>query len=520
MKALLMHPDRDFGVIPEPQRYRREPKPELPWHERELINDLELNTLFVAMAGDDEFLLDVARAALLSNLQNDVDTILYRQEILHDCLKNAEAVRELYALAVEAIEAKQASYFGIFTRSPGGILSSSVELLKKFMGILRKLKGIGDLRATQFESRGFGTLFAMLQMELGDEYFATVQNHLKELKFSGGVLLSAELGNGNEGTNYVLRERRDKTPNWIKRLLGDPSHGFTFHLHPRDEAGARALSELQDRGMNLVANAAAQSTEHILSFFQMLKTELGFYVCCLNLRDRLAQVGAETCLPQPKPVGTRVLHFNKLYDVCLALSMGKSIVGNSIDANNKDVVIITGANRGGKSTFLRAIGLAQMMTQCGMFVGAESYVGSCVCSLFTHYKREEDPSMKQGKLDEELSRMSDIVDVIAPNALVLFNESFAATNEREGSEIARQVVRALLEARVRIFFVTHLYEFARSLWRDKRDNTLFLRAEREPNGQRTFKLLQGEPLETSFGADLYEEIFEGEKENRNAITTE
>ncbi len=507
MKALLMHPDRDFGVIPEPPPYRREAKPELPWYERELIKDLELNTVLVAMAGDDEFLFDVARTTLLSGLQNDADTILYRQEILQDCVKNPALIRELYDLAVQAIEAKRTSYFGIFNRSPGGILSSSVELLKKFMGILRKLKSIADLHAGRLESIGFTNLFAMLRSELSDEYFVSVQHHLKELRFSGGALLSAELGPRNEGTNYVLRERRDKTPNWIKRLLGKPAFGYTFHLHPRDEAGARAISELQDHGINLVANAVAQSTEHILSFFQMLKTELGFYVCGLNLHDRLAEIDAPMCVPQPKPICTRLLHFNGLYDVCLALSMGRSIVGNSIEADNKDVVIITGANRGGKSTFLRAIGLAQMMMQAGVFVGAESYVGSCVQSLFTHYKREEDPSMKKGKFDEELSRMSTIVDAIAPNAMLLFNESFAATNEREGSEIARQVVCALLQARVRVFFVTHLYEFARGLWGDKRDNALFIRAERQADGQRTFKLAPGEPLQTSFGADLYEEIF-------------
>lgn len=520
MKALLMHPHRDFGVIPEPQPYRREPQPELPWYDRDLIKDLELDTLLGAMAGSDEFLLRVARTALLSGLQNDVDTIQYRQEIVKDCLKNPVVIRELYGLAVEAIEAKRTSYFGIFTRSPGGILSSSVDLLKKFMGILRKLKSIADLHFGQFESRGFTTLFAVVQTELNDEYFACVQNHLTELRFKGGVLMSAELGKRNEGTNYVLRERRDKTPNWIKLLLGKPAPGYTFYIHPRDEAGARALSELQDQGINLVANAAAQSTEHILSFFQMLKTELGFYVCCLNLHDRLAEIGAPICIPQPEPVCTSVLHFNELYDVCLAVSMGRSVVGNSIDADNKDVVIITGANRGGKSTFLRSIGLAQMMMQCGMFVGAESYEGELCAALFTHYKREEDPTMKKGKLDEELSRMSDIGEVISPKAILLFNESFAATNEREGSEIARQVVRALLEKGVRIFFVTHLYEFARSLWEQKANNALFLRAERQADRRRTFKLFPAEPLQTSFGADLYEQIFGRVVEERDKIPCE
>jgi len=60
----------------------------------------------------------------------------------------------------------------------------------------------------------------------------------------------------------------------------------------------------------------------------------------------------------------------------------------------------TGANRGGKSTLLRSVGLAQLMMQCGMFVAA-SWLRSSVCdSVFTHFRREEDAEMKSGKLDE------------------------------------------------------------------------------------------------------------------------
>ena len=103
--------------------------------------------------------------------------------------------------------------------------------------------------------------------------------------------------------------------------------------------------------------------------------------------------------------------------------------------------------------------------------------------------------------------MSEIVDSVTPHSIVLFNESFAATNEREGSEIARQIVRALLEAGVRVFFVTHLFDLAHSLYLQKAAAALFLRAERQAGGQRTFRIAEGEPLPTSYGPDLYERIF-------------
>jgi MutS domain V len=496
MKALLMHQDRDFDFTRE-----------LPRHERALTQDLELNTLLGAMAGGDDFLFNVARQAIFSGVSNDLDAISYRQEILKDCLKQPAAVRELHALAVEAIEEKRKQFMSFFSNYPAGTLSSAVDSLRMFMSVLKRLKLIADTRAGQFESRGFTAFFAMLRKEFSDEYFAIIQNHLRELKFRGGVLVSAELGDGNQGSNCVLRQPQRGRPNWLMRLLGKGQPSYTFHLHPRDDAGARIFGEMRDRGINLVANALAQSTDHILSFFQMLRTELGFYVGCLNLREKLASRSVPVTLPQPHAAGERKCRFSGLHDACLALTTEEKVVSNTIDADGKNIVIITGANQGGKSSFLRSIGLAQLMMQSGMFVAAESFAGELCAGLFTHYKREEDATKKSGKLDEELGRMSDIVAAVVPNSIVLFNESFGSTNEREGSEIARQIVAALVERHIKVFFVTHLYEFAHGLFENKREDSIFLRAERRTDGTRTFKLVEGEPLETSFGEDLYAKVF-------------
>jgi DNA mismatch repair ATPase MutS len=497
MKALLMCRDQDFDL-----------QCKLPWNEQALTQDLELNTLFNAMALGDMFLYEVAKKSILCGLNNDVNTILYRQYILKDCMKNTSIVRDMYDIAVEAIEGeKKALFFSFFFKYPGSMLNRSIEVLQMFVGMLKKLKNIADGRADRFESEGFTALFSMLKRELSDEYFASVQNHLKELKFREGVLISAELGKGNKGTDYVLRRIENRKQGWVRRIFGKKPPGYSLSIADRDESGARALSELRDRGINLVANALVQSADHILSFFVMLRTELAFYVGCLNLHEKLSRMGGHLSFPLSMSPVEQKHSFQGLYDVCLALTMQEKTVGNDVNADNKSLVIITGANQGGKSTFLRSIGLSQLMMQCGMFVPAESFCSGVCDGLFTHYKREEDTAMKSGKLDEELGRMSDIVDNIMPNSLLLFNESFAATNEREGSEIARQITCALLEKRIKIFFVTHLYEFAHSFYDKKMENHLFLRAERKADGGRTFKLVEGEPLETSYGEDLYKKIF-------------
>jgi DNA mismatch repair ATPase MutS len=495
MKALLLYPDRDFNLDAAP-----------PEHAQALIQDLELETLLDAMASGDAFLLEVAKKVLLAGV-GDLETIRYRQGIMRDCLRHSSIVVEVYNIAVEAIAKEKKEYWSLFSRYPGAILSRAVNVLQMFVGMLKKLRRLADEHADKFESEGFTTLFAMLRKELDDDYFAAIDEHLRQLQFRDGVLLSAELGKGNKGRNYVLRKSKEPRQSWIGRRLWPMARGFTFHIHPRDESGARALSELRDQGVNLVANALAQSTDHILGFFTMLRIELAFYVACLNLNRQLAEKGMSVSFPVPAPPEERRHSGRGLYDVCLALTMERRVVANDLEADGKDLVIVTGPNQGGKSTFLRSIGLAQIMMQCGMFVPAESFHANiCVC-LFTHYKREEDATMKSGKFDEELARMSEIVDRTEPNAMVLFNESFAATNEREGAEIANQIVSALLDEGIKIFFVTHLFEFARGLHDKKMKNALFLRAERQADGQRTFKIVEGEPLPTSYGKDLYDRIF-------------
>jgi DNA mismatch repair ATPase MutS len=496
MKAYLMFRDQDFDL-----------EHPLPVNEKALVQDLELSTLFNTMARGDRFLLDIARKAVLSGT-DEIDTILYRQNILKDCLRFPSVIREIYQIPIEAMENKRQHWMGIFTYYPSGVLSGALELMNMFVGLLRRLKGIADTFSHEFESEGFRRFFAMIQKELDDDYFAIVENHLKELKFRDGVLISADLGQGNEGTNYILR--KPKNLKWWKDILNRKNPTYFFYISDRDDAGARALGELRDTGINLVANALAQSADHIDNFFKMLQIELAFYVGCLNLHEQLAQWESPICFPSPAPPAERRHAFHGLYDICLALTMKQKVVGNDVNADHKDLVMITGANQGGKSTFLRSIGLAQLMMQCGMFVPASDFSANLSTGIFTHYKREEDATMKSGKLDEELSRMSDIADHVSPNSMVLFNESFAATNEREGSEIGRQITNALLERKIKVFFVTHQYELAHSFYERAMENVIFLRAERKSGGKRTFKLFESEPLQTSFGEDVYHAVFQNE----------
>jgi hypothetical protein len=526
MKVHLLYPDRDFDwpwalqataereSARTGRRYHRsptfDPQAGLPWNADDLTGDLALDTVVEAMARGDDMVFVVSRRVILAGVSGDLPTIRYRQGILRDALANPAIIRELYAIAVEANEKRGSSYLGYLSRFPDSVLRDAIETLSILLDYLGRLRRVADLHAHRFVSDGWKAFFAMLERDLDDPYLTNIASHLAVLKCPDGELLSAGLGPANKGRDYVLHRmphRKRTWWDWWAGLFEEKEAVYRFELSPRDEAGAQALQQLRNRGLSLAANALGQAADHVRNFFSMLRAELAFYVGCLNLHERLTEKGEPVCLPVPVAAGERRLSCRGLYDIGLSLTIDRRVVGNDVKADGKGLVVITGPNSGGKSTFLRSVGLAQLMMQAGMFVGAEAFCSSLCHGLFTHYKREEDTTMTRGKFDEELGRMSDIVDHVGWNSMVLFNEPFAATNEREGSEIGRQVIAALLEKGIRVLCVTHIYELARSFHGSDRDGVLFLRAAREVDGVRTFKMIEGEPLPTSFGQDLYKTIF-------------
>ena len=110
MKVYLMFPDRDF-----------DPARSLPANADALIADLGLDTLIAAMATGDKLVGDVARVALLTSTEADVDLVRYRQAVLDDCLANPRVVKEIYAVAGAALEAERKQSWH-WADSPSSIL--------------------------------------------------------------------------------------------------------------------------------------------------------------------------------------------------------------------------------------------------------------------------------------------------------------------------------------------------------------------------------------------------------------
>lgn len=496
MKAHLMFPGKDFDS-----------QADLAPNKDNLVQDLEMETVFASMAGGDEFLHKVIVSALLNCCVNDKTTINWRQDILQDCLAHEDAIRALYEITLEPVQIRRSMFLISGSRHPSLMLSDGRRTLESLHGVLYKLYSFGEREKEKFKSEGLRNLCNMFIDQLAPNYLSEMKSHLDSLHFNNGLLFSANLGVGNTGKDFVPRFFAPERWSWLKGWFGDTPAHYRFVLDPRDESGARELSELRDQVLKNIASSTLQASKHVDSFFNMLRTELAFYIGCLNLRKILADKNCPTCMPQISDIPC-TLQFEDLRDPSLSLTLDKPATGNDLRVPETPLVMITGANQGGKSTFLRSLGLSRLMLQAGMFVTAKIYMADLRDGIFTHYRRREDKDLNSGKFDEELRRMNDIVMMLDKSPFILFNESFAATNEREGSEVARQIIAALTESGAHVIFVTHMYALAEDFDNQNTLKACFLRPERDDNGQRSFKILLGKPQTTSFGKDLYKQIFQ------------
>lgn len=512
-----------------------------------IVQDLGLNTLFMAAAKElekengkvklvqeaDAFIAETMKQVMTVPLMTE-EEISYRQAVLKDCLEDEALICQLYELSAKILErwdklGRRAVKRG-GNRSFAGSLVTEIHVLQLFLDSLEGLKKI--LESHPFHSEGFLGLKRRLDEEFDAGFSEDLRRILADVAFFANekehkenisgrkvnkprIVLGCGIGEGLKLDGFKLEEldtemRWRMNPNGTIGRMQDYWSSLTTNSVSvqKDIALSQGADYMEQQVVSYVLSCCAPFRAAFDKFFDQLHFQAAFYRGAVNLRHHMERFHLGCCFPT---VGAQdQLSFRELQEFVMAVEQRVSPVGNTCNIEKKMLLIVTGANQGGKSTFLRSIGIAQIMMQSGLPVTAEEYRSGIFPSFFTHFTRREDSEMNSGRLDEELSRMSRIIDHLGKDSLVLLNESFASTTEKEGSVIAYDIVRALNEAGVKILTVTHLLSFAQRMYEERTrgegGEAEFFCAERLENGRRTFKMIQHEPELTSFGLDLYDEI--------------
>lgn len=468
------------------------------------IDDFKVQVLLDTMSVGDELIYNCTKEVFLTPLLNE-EQITYRQEILKDCLNNQQKIKTLYDIAASAIddiaENKKLTLISDYSTE---VLTNAIDKLRNYMAKFALLKEQTSHDIEEFHSEGFIDLFSRINNELGPDSMKEIDEILKACT-SKKVRINATLGTSLRAADCTISKNTLFT-NKKFGFLSDNDNTLKVNVGSSDTKNVGYLLELKQRGLENIANILATVVDNMQEFFLNLRRELSFYYGCINLYQELNKLNCKLCFPKVYPSPEKVLHFSNLYDVGLAISLKKNVVSNSLDLDQCDLIIITGANGGGKSTFIRSIGLSQIMTQSGLFVGADTFETSICDNIYTHFRKNEDAQMNSGKLDDELRRLSNMIEIMNRDSMLICNESFSSTNEKEGTEIALPIIKGLTENGIRLFFVTHFYSLVNYFY-EKHTKVAILQAQRNEDGSRSYKLVQGEPNKSSFANDIYEQLF-------------
>ncbi|MCC8065879.1 MAG: DNA mismatch repair protein [Clostridiales bacterium] len=277
----------------------------------------------------------------------------------------------------------------------------------------------------------------------------------------------------------------------------------------------RAISSLLTRTVKKLKSVLSKHVSVSTHAISALIPEFLFYIRWAEYIERMQKAGFTFCKPQLLEPDSREMYAKNLYNFKLAQAVfekdekADTIVPNDLnfDADHR-IYLLTGANRGGKTTITQAVGLAFLLAQNGLYVPAESFAFSPADNIFTHYPADENQTINLGRLGEESSRFRDLFREASPSSLLLLNESFSTTSFEEGYYIARDVTRILRRLGVRTIYNTHMHKLAMEIEElnqeedgDSRIASLVVEAE---EGKRSYRVKVAPPGGKSYAQDIAE----------------
>ncbi len=284
---------------------------------------------------------------------------------------------------------------------------------------------------------------------------------------------------------------------------GDGAANSTFHFDT-------VLNKMLDYLIKKLGDTLTKYANIAIVNISNLMPEFMYYIRFAEFISKNMEKGFKFCEARLTDGANFSMDAKDIYNLKLALNLNNigELVCNDLKFDTEHTVyILTGANRGGKTTVTQAVGLMFALAQGGIFVPASSFEYKPVDCIYTHFPADEDKTMDLGRLGEECVRFKTIYSECTEDSLLLLNETFSTTSFEEGYYIAKDSVRALLKKGVRTIFNTHMHKLASDVDEintesgEVKASSLIMKSD---NGKRSFKLDTAPPEGMSYAKDIAE----------------
>lgn len=382
-------------------------------------------------------------------------------------------------------------------------LKKDIESLRATTADLRSVT-VGINLNERFEADGIGLI------SINNKYF-TKSNIISDFceKISTKDMVKSETDWKEEYKYHPFAMETSKKPDIISRrgmaLIPD---GDMMEDMPRymNRIAGQMLSAVVRKLKNILDQHVSVTITDITD----LIPEFIYYVRFAEYIKKLSSQGLHFCkaVLAEEPAEERAMRARAFYNLKLAATAAEkeTIVSNDLDFDREHLVyVLTGANRGGKTTVTQAIGLLFALAQGGIYVPAESFSFQPADCIYTHFPADEDKTMDLGRLGEECRRFRQIYSDSTKNSLLLLNETFSTTSFEEGYFIAKDAVKAILAKGVRTIYNTHMHKLAHDLEelnrpdQDVRAVSLIVKAN---GGNRSFRIAMAPPEGMSYADDI------------------
>ncbi|GKX31601.1 DNA mismatch repair protein MutS [Vallitalea longa] len=497
--------------------------------DKKVIKDLNLNIIYKKLIEISE-----ENESIIYNICMDEPTIKYRQDILADFINKPDFIIDLENDLKGFYELKSKN------RKLKDKRSNLYSLIDLMITVETSIHCIESLNQTLLyydpSAQGLINLRKNIDRIISDSNYIQMKKDLKEIRYIFSKIKGIELSINMspvmrpfEAQVTKVSEYKYKYPKAFRKVSTAIEVNEKFlGTHIKNYAPVFSINKIDWNLMDEIEYGLKAHKSVLKSFtqkytkidtkpFVSLLREITFYKSSCDLLLLMKNNELPICKPKLLSPDNRSMVLKDCYNAALAYEkssddnnhINQKIIYNDFEIGDEGrIIILTGANRGGKTTITQAVGQIQIFAQLGLLVPASKAEISLTDGVFTHFPTLEKETVNLGKFGKECDAFSKLYRQATEKSLILLNESFSGTSHLESLKIAEEVLKAVKYKRIRMIFNTHLHELGlktSQLNEELENDTLVISMVTGfTNGENTYKVYRGQPLGSSHAKEIAE----------------